>query len=1604
MHFITPIHFFRSIFFILLFSQGGESVCPIGSQSVYFNSSCQPTTPGPIDTVFYLSGSINEGVTAFSTIINVSNSLTYWTSDNPTVVPGIALVSRSGGKLISNDTLLQSMLPIGSNPFSISTWIKCDVINRLESPYGSLFFWGKGYASYALTSLNMYISSVDVSSSNLVIVTTLAGRGGPSGPTSVLTNGIGTSATFASPTGVAVDSSFNVFIGDSDHQCIRKITSKGVVTTFAGSGVQGFADGVSTLANFFSPIGVAVDTLGYVYVADTFNNRIRKINQNGDVSTLAGEVSGYVDGTGTSASFKEPWGITVDTVGNIYVADTGNSRIRKITSSGIVTTLAGTGQEAYADGVGTLASFYGPTSLSVDLSGENIYVADVNNFCIRKVSSSTGTVSTLAGRGPNLSIRDGTGSNAVFEAPYSVTVDGSGNIYVTDSDPSILRHTIRKITPSAVVTTIAGRAETGYKDGFGTSAVFTDPTGIAVDNYGNLYATDFGDNRVRKIIFHPRPFPVCDGITWRHIALTFSGSPTNSMKTFIDGASFTSSNVVFEINSNDSTLEIFSSGLPAMTAISDLRIFNRAVSSAEVTNLSYVPPIQCLAGFYFSSGSCLPCPSGTFSAFGATSCSCLLCGGAGSVLDKLSENVTSIDNAVEALTQVSAVVDQLASFSNSSGVGGSSSSNANATALKTEIISLIGTITGVFSNSASSYLSRPSSNSTSNLTSLLNDTTILIPAAVSELLATNLVSLTSNPAQLTQASASSALDALSDILTLNLPLNVLSGAVDAEGGVRNNSGVAPFPISTATSFLSAINNVLNKFQEDIVRVDESNSKNGTKAASNALNQIDGTLNRLSAAVLRSSNAGSPAVSIVSAPSSATFNSSSTTISGFCGDALSLTAMRVAMPSNSSSNASSSTAALNLPLEKPLSPCLAQGATVAKQQAVTPAVSANGAFLRTAKTASGALTGSVDASFVQYGESPVPQSLGWASMGGANNKVIDSSSSLDTRVVSFKLLSQSGQKLEISGAASPMTLSIPFINPLANSSSSSVVSSYSRLSFNITCPGKSGLLIDDISTNAVSFLQALKSSSTVTKTSSKLTIVSHNKVTGQALLSVPCGNPIGIRNITCRGSNTSYTLSYDCPSISLQPVCAFWNETLNAWSSSGCVVAKVDRDSISCSCNHTTNFAARFVALADQQEDLFSFDSLSALGDTEALFRMYPHVFIIIGVITGIVLVSGFITYELDVFASKRFYETLRNDPEVQFLERIETLKGNVFILDRVMDRKVYDMQDKILRARLQSQAKEIAEAEGLYYIGPREEIPSDIDVNKFDWAPKKQPTFFFDFFSSCFSSSVSDTKANKDLDAEKRLQAPVMQTNPLQRKNMSTPGDATTVAIRQPPPVSNQGCLYRLTHRYTKAIYSKIKGSFETSKISATSKLSVISKTAGVSKSVVEAVKPSSEFDHLESMGEIENENVDGILEELQNATSCRRFMKLRSFLIRTWVLFVLFNHPYLSIFSKYDPRNPRYMRMLKLLVVLIGNLWATTFLYSFVNLEESAAPPVDDSFNMQGDDMQGVDMPPSMEEGEETPKTIPEVILIALMSCLLQVPISLLTTFFYSKCKRCRV
>ena len=322
----------------------------------------------------------------------------------------------------------------------------------------------------------------------VITVSTFAGNG-----TIGFVDATGTAARFYQPTGVALDALGNVYVADAENNRIRKIAPTGAVSTLAGNGTSGLTNGIGTAAQFFSPRAVAVDASGNVYVADGANHVIRKITPAGDVSTLAGSGAyGFADGDGTAAQFYFPKGIAVDASGNVYVADDINHRIRKITPTGTVSTLAGSTLGS-TDGDRTAAKFNRPMGIAVDASG-NLYVADAANHRIRKITP-TGIVSTLAGS--TAGHEDGTGSNAEFNTPTGLSVDTSGNVYVAEDENG----TIRKITSSGTVSTLAGMYLQGYTDGDGTDSQFRYPTGIAWGALGTIYVADRSNHCIRKIQF-----------------------------------------------------------------------------------------------------------------------------------------------------------------------------------------------------------------------------------------------------------------------------------------------------------------------------------------------------------------------------------------------------------------------------------------------------------------------------------------------------------------------------------------------------------------------------------------------------------------------------------------------------------------------------------------------------------------------------------------------------------------------------------------------------------------------------------------------------------------------------------------------------------------------------------------------------------------------------------------------------------------------------------------------------------------------------------------------------------------------------------------------
>ena len=333
-----------------------------------------------------------------------------------------------------------------------------------------------------------------------VLVTTLAGDGdggwldGPGG-------GAPGSAEFQGPFGVAVDRQGGVYVADGLNRVIRKLTPDGTSTTLAGSVLDaGFADGPGATALFGYPTGVAVDSNGNVFVADSQNARIREVAPDGTTSTFAGNGdAGSIDGTPPLVEFVSPYGVAVDSSDNVYVGDTFGMRIRKITPDGTTSTLSGNGDAGWSDGTGGadgLASFYLPIGVATDANGYT-YVGDYLNNRIRKIAVDL-TTSTLAGNG-DAGFSDGTGGpagSATFADPAGVAVDAQGNIYVADT----ANNRIRKVAPDGTTTTVAGDGDAGFLDSPGATAQFWNPFGIAIDLSETLYIADFNNNRIRKVV------------------------------------------------------------------------------------------------------------------------------------------------------------------------------------------------------------------------------------------------------------------------------------------------------------------------------------------------------------------------------------------------------------------------------------------------------------------------------------------------------------------------------------------------------------------------------------------------------------------------------------------------------------------------------------------------------------------------------------------------------------------------------------------------------------------------------------------------------------------------------------------------------------------------------------------------------------------------------------------------------------------------------------------------------------------------------------------------------------------------------------------------
>lgn len=316
------------------------------------------------------------------------------------------------------------------------------------------------------------------------IVFTIAGSGNP-----IFGDGTIMTASFRAPLDIVVNDDGIMYVADALNHRIRRIVDI-EVTVLAGDATADTISGNNLSARFLIPSYLTIDNDGNLLVLDVNDPRVRKVSPEGFVSTIAGNgTSGFADGRANTAEFgKECAGIAVDEAGNIYVSDWRNRRIRKITPGGIVSTYAGNGESGLVNGPAANAQFLNAGGLVIDKQG-NLFVGDFNR--IRKISRD-GMATTFVGRDSS-GYKDGPGDIALFTSIVDLAIDDAGNIYASDENR------IRKITPEGKVTTIAGGAG-GYKDGDGTIAQFNGPTGLAVDKYGNVYVADDHNNRIREII------------------------------------------------------------------------------------------------------------------------------------------------------------------------------------------------------------------------------------------------------------------------------------------------------------------------------------------------------------------------------------------------------------------------------------------------------------------------------------------------------------------------------------------------------------------------------------------------------------------------------------------------------------------------------------------------------------------------------------------------------------------------------------------------------------------------------------------------------------------------------------------------------------------------------------------------------------------------------------------------------------------------------------------------------------------------------------------------------------------------------------------------
>jgi len=566
---VTPGDSNAVVSFLIPVSNGGSSI-------IGYTITATPVAGGKSVTA--------SGVSSPVTVTGLTNGIAYTFTATATNSNGSSIASLTSSAVTPVANIVITTQPVSQNVSLGSSATFSVSANGASLSYQWTFngnaISGAIYSSYTVLNTNYInsgtyacivssVSGVSVTSSNASLsiyipysLRTIAGSAYTMGSA----NGTGSTASFLSPQALVVDSSGNVYVADTGNCIIRKITAQGVVTTFAGtSGVTGTTDGPGSIALFNYPCGIAIDNTGNLYVADTYNCTIRKITPTGIVSTIAGQAptsdipspinAGFKDATGTSAKFNFPRGLACDGAGNVYVADTINCVIRKITPAGLVTTIAGsvTNTPQSLDGTGTAARFNYPYSLASDTNG-NLWVADTSGQTIRAISPG-GVVTTLCGLAGSAGSVGGVGNNSRFNQPASIAVDISGNLYIADQ----VNSTIRVVTNGNCVCTIAGLAgNVGQTDGLGSNARLYNPFGVAVDAVGNVYVADTQGETIRVASAQaPEPPINLSAIAGNGSAVISFSTPVNT-----GVSSITNYQVTAVSNSNGSVITVNGTGSP----------------------------------------------------------------------------------------------------------------------------------------------------------------------------------------------------------------------------------------------------------------------------------------------------------------------------------------------------------------------------------------------------------------------------------------------------------------------------------------------------------------------------------------------------------------------------------------------------------------------------------------------------------------------------------------------------------------------------------------------------------------------------------------------------------------------------------------------------------------------------------------------------------------------------------------------------------------------------------------------------------------------------------------------------------------------------------